>query len=130
MATKAPVSRALLTSAARTATVSTADQPNLGHSGVHVVIRVTALAATPAVTPTIEGWDVASQTWYTLLAGTTITDVTVGSPPQTTVLKVAPGITPSPNAAAADYLPAIWRVTMTHGDTDSITYSVGANLVS
>ncbi len=118
-----PVGKKLLDSAARTATTTTDAQTNGDHCGVHVIVDVTAVAATPSVTPTIEAFDSASGTWYSLLVGTAITGT------GKTVLKVAPGITPVANGAAADYLPAVWRVTFTHADADSITYSVGANLL-
>lgn len=123
-----PVGVALLPSAARTATVTGADQVNLGHRGVHVVINVTALSATPAVTPKIQG-KTASGVYYDILVGTAITDVTVGTPPSTTVLKVYPGITPVANGAASDFLPNVWRVVLTAADSDSLTYSVDAVLM-
>lgn len=124
----APGTATIATSAARTATFTGDDQTNNGYRGVHVIINVTALSATPQITPKIQGKGPVSGTYYDLLVGSVITDVTVGTPPAAIVLKVAPGITPVPNAAAADYLPATWRVLMTHGDADSITYTVGAVL--
>jgi hypothetical protein len=45
----------------------------------------------------------------------------------TTVLKVGPGLTAAANLVANDMIPSIWRVIVTHGDTDSATYSVGCN---
>lgn len=117
----------LLASAARTATPTIADQRDPNAEGVHIIINVTALTATPQVVPKIQGKGPLG-TYYDILVGSTITDVTVGTPPATVVLKVGPGITPVPNGAAADYLPDTWRVVMTHGDTDSITYTVTAVL--
>jgi hypothetical protein len=120
--------RTLLTSAARTADTASTDQSDINAEGVHVIIRVTALSATPQVTPRIQGKDPASGAYYDVLVGSVITDVTVGTPPALVVLKLAPGITAQPNAAAADFLPDTWRVFMGHGDADSITYTVGAVL--
>lgn len=119
--------KVLLASAARTATVNGDDQSDANAEGVHVIINVTALAATPSVVPKIQGKGPLGN-YYDLLVGTAITDVTVGTPPATIVLKLGPGIAPVANAAAADYLPDTWRVVMTHGDADSITYSVAAVL--
>ncbi len=124
----APESRTLYASAARTATVTGGDQTNFHHRGLHLIINVTALAATPSVTPKIQGKD-ANGIYYDILVGTAITDVTVGTPPSTTVLKVYPGITAVANGAASDVLPHVWRVVLTHGDSDSITYSVAVNLL-
>ncbi len=114
---------ALLASAARTATLNTADQQNDEMRGVHVIIDVSALSATPSVTPTIQGKDPTSGKYYSLLVGLPITAT------GTTVLKVHPSILPKHNAAAQDLLPAKWRVRLVHADSDSITYSVGANLM-
>lgn len=118
-------SKVILASAARTATTNSPDQVDPTAEGVHVIINVTALAATPAVTPKIQGKGPLG-TYYDILVGTAITDVTVGTPPAVVVLKVGPGITATANVSAADFLPDTWRVVMTHGDTDSITYSVSA----
>jgi hypothetical protein len=119
----APATATILASAARTTDPTIADQTNAGYRGVHLIINVTAITATPSVVPTIKGKDPVSGSYYSLLVGTAITATGM------TVLKVAPGITPVANGAAADYLPATWTVTMVHGDSDSITYSVGAVLL-
>ena len=117
----------LLASAARTATPTadslTRNDPNA--LGVHVIVDVTASAATPSVVVTIEGQDPASGKWYALLTSAAFTGST-----ETRVLKVYPGITVAANLSAADVLPASWRVVLTHADADSITYSVGANIIS
>jgi len=109
-----------LASAARTATASSADQVNYNGRMLSVVINVSALADTPSVVPTIEGKDPISGTYYTILTGAAIVATGI------TVLRVAPGITPVANVAVADMVPRTFRVTMTHADTDSITYSVAA----
>jgi hypothetical protein len=113
--------KVLLPLAARTATPTIADQSDPNAEGLHVIINVTAVTATPSVVPTLQGKGPLG-TYYDLLVGTAITAT------GTTVLKLGPGIAPVANGAAADYLPDIWRVVMTHGDADSITYSVTAVL--
>ena len=45
----------------------------------------------------------------------------------TTVLRVHPEIPAAANLTAQDFLPETYRVTMTHGDADSITYTVAVN---
>lgn len=116
--------RTLYASAARTATPTAVTQTNYrAERGGHFVIKVTAVTATPSVTPTIEGYDATSDSWYTILTGAAITAT------GTTVLKVYPGIAVQANATASDILPQTWRLTMTHGDSDSITYTASANLV-
>lgn len=110
-------------SAARTAT-PTAAEINAGVArGLHLVIDVTAVDATPSVVPAIDGYSAAGDDWYNLLTGAAITATGV------TVLKVYPGIPGIANAAASDVIPNRVRVSMTHADGDSITYSVAATLM-
>lgn len=112
----------VLASAARTATVASADQYNPdGWRGLHLVIDATAITATPSVVFTIQGKDPVSGQYYTILASAAVTAVS------TTVLRVFPGATAAANTVANDTLPAIWRVNAVHGDADSITYSVGVS---
>lgn len=116
----------LLASAARTADTNTADQTNVNHVGVFVVVNVTAVAASPSVVVRVQGKEPVSGNYYNLLDGTPITDVSgVGM----YVFKVTPGIGQVAGGAAADRLPKTWRVLMDHGDADSITYSVSAVLL-
>lgn len=110
-------------SVARTATPTAPTLGTSGAHGLHVVIDVTAVALTPSVVPTIDGYDVLSDKWYTLLTGAAITAT------GTTVLKIYPGITATANVSASDIIPSQIRVVMTHADTDSITYSVAAHLM-
>ena len=90
---------------------------------MHLVIDVTSITASPSVVPTIDGYDPVSGKYYNLLTGAALTAT------GTTVLKIYPGIATVPSAAASDILSNVVRVSMTHGDADSITYSVAAMLV-
>ena len=114
----------VLASGARTATVASADFVTDAVRGIHVIIDVTAVTSTPSTTFTLQGKDPASGQYYTLLASAALTGT------GTTVLKVFPGATASANAAANDCLPAVWRVNCTHGNANSMTYSVAANLLA
>ena len=110
-------SQVLLASAARTATVSTVMTTDCS-AGIFV-INVTAAIATPSVTFTIAGVDPASNATYTILTSAAITGT------GTTVLRVGPDLTAAANTIAKDYLPQSLKITATHADTDSITYSLG-----
>jgi len=110
-------------SAARTATLSSATFRNGNYRGAQFVIDVTAIAATPSVVFSIEAFDSLSGKFFSLLDSVAI--VAVG----TTILRVYPGLLAVANLVANDLLPYQWRVTATHADADSITYSVGANLM-
>jgi len=113
-------------SAARTATPGARTLDLSRVRGLILVIDVTAIGPAPSVVPTIDGVDVVSGKFWNLLTGAALTAVT-GSTPR--VLKIMPGITPAANIAVADVLPEQIRLTMTHGNADSITYSVCAHLL-
>lgn len=111
-------------SAARTATSNVVrDDRNHPRRGMHLIIDVTAIAATPSVVPSIQGFDGVSGKYYDILVGAAI--VATG----TTILKVFPGATIVANLVANDFMPGRWRLLMTHADADSITYSVSAQMV-
>lgn len=113
----------VLASAARTASINSADLVNYNARGIIVVIDATAITATPSIVATIKGKDTLSGKYNTILASAAITAVS------TTVLKVGPALTAAANLVANDLLPRIWRVEIAAGDADSITYSIGANYI-
>jgi len=116
--------RTLYASAARTATPTAVTVRTGRYRGIKLFINVSALAATPSVVPKIEMVDsLSGAVSAALLTGAAITATGV------TVLTVYPGVTVAANVSAADVLPDAIRVTMTHGDADSITYSVAAHLI-
>lgn len=103
-------------SAARTAT-SSATLTTPCRAGIFV-INVTAVTATPSVVFTIAGVD-PNDIEYTILTSAAITGT------GTTVLRVNTDLTAAANTIAKDSLPQSIKVTATHADSDSITYSVG-----
>jgi hypothetical protein len=109
--------------AARTATPVAVTVASNYAIGVHVVVDVTAIVTAPSITVTLEQQDVTSGKWYPLLVSAAITTVS------TTVLKVYPGLVAAANLVANDTLTETIRVTVTHGNGNSITYSVSAHLV-
>jgi hypothetical protein len=94
------------------------------HYGARIYIVVTAITATPSVVFNVEAWDEASQTWILILASAAI--IAAG----TTTLRIFPGATVAANVGVNDFLPERWRIRPVHADADSITYSVGANLLT
>lgn len=113
-------------SAARTATPTAVTVPTGRFNALHLVIDVTAVTATPSVVCTIDGYDPISGKYYNLLTSAALTDA---GAPYTRVLKIGRGLPVTANLSANDVLPSVVRVTMTHGDADSITYSVAATLI-
>lgn len=110
-------------SAARTATPAAATFATGYARGVALVVDVTAIGAAPSITVKLEHQDVASGKWVTLLTSAAIAAVS------TTVLKVYPDLTAVANLTVNDVVWETCRVTVTHGNSDSITYSVSAHLV-
>jgi len=113
----------ILASAARTATVNSADFINYNAKGLHVILNISALAATPSIVPTIQGKDPISGEYYDILVGAAITTTGIN------ILKIYPGIIATPNASASDILPRTYRVSVAHADSDSITYSISGVLI-
>jgi len=112
----------VLASEARTATTTSDDQTNSQHKGCHIIIDVTTDGG-GSITPKIQGKDSTSGKYYDILVGSAISAV------GTTVLKVYPALTASANAIANDIVPSKFRIVVTHGDANSMTYSVGVSLV-
>ena len=113
----------VFTSAARTATPTPFDGVNYNGRGLHLVIDCTAIVSSPSVVFTVQGKDDISGKFYTILASAAI----VGT--GTTVLRIFPGSTVTANLAANDIITRDYRVIATHGNSDSITYTVGASLI-
>lgn len=112
-------------SVARTASTNSPDIRNDLGTGLVLAINVSAVSATPSVVFTIEGKDIASGKYYTILASAAQTGVTTNP----LILRVHPQLTAAANTVAKDMLPAVWRVSATHADADSITYTVSASMV-
>jgi len=104
-------------SAARTATSSVTVPIGESCQGLFF-INVTAVSLTPSVVFTIAGVSPAGDSVYTILASAAITGTGL------TVLRVSPHLTAAANTIAKDILPSAIKVTATHADTDSITYSM------
>lgn len=117
------VTQTVFASAARTASIDSADLTNYNGRGLHLVIDVTAIAATPSVVFSIQAKDPISGKYYNLLSSSAITGV------GTTVLRIYPGLLVVANLASNDVLPRVFRVSAAHGDADSITYSVAASVI-
>lgn len=110
----------VLASAVRAATNQSADQTNYSSHGLIVVLNITAVPGVDTITPTVQGKDPVSGSYYTLLAGAA--QVATG----TIILRVNPSMIAVANTVAADMIPRTWRVSMAHSAASNFTYSVGA----
>lgn len=119
-----PASDTVLASAARTTTTTSDAMPNVGGCDLIVTLVATAKTSSPSITLTVQGYDVASSTWYDIITSAAVTTAA----PTTKQVFVGSNLAASTNVAANQPVPDFWRVKVTHGNTDSITYSVGATL--
>jgi hypothetical protein len=115
--------KVIYASAARTATPTAVEFSTYRARGLRIVFDVTAVTATPLLTLTIDGKDNLSGKYFNLL-----TSAVIGTA-VTTVFAIAPGITVAANLSAAAHLPDTCRLTVSHGDADSATYTVSAHIL-
>lgn len=108
----------VLASAARTATNDSADQTNHNARGVRLTINVSSITTAPSITVAVDEKDPISGGYSNILTSAAITTVS------RTVLTIYPGATVTANLTASMPLSRTWRVTVTHANADSISYSV------
>lgn len=115
----------LFSSAARTATPDTIEIEGTGRStALIVVLDVTAVAIAPTVTVAVAGVDrLSGKTWPIVTSAAVLTT-------GTTVLRVAPGLIAVTNLTVGDILPPVVRITVTHGNSNSITYTLSAHVTN
>lgn len=107
-------------SAARTATPDTQEFELGGDTDEIVVVAdLTAYTSTGSLTVKVEGVDRVSGKTWTLLSGTAFSGT------GTQVLRVGPSLPVTANVSANDVVPPVIRITATHGNGVSLTYSVG-----
>lgn len=107
------------------ATVNSTDQNNCTGRGVIVIVDLTTMT-TATVTVTIQGKDVASGKYYTLLAGAAKTST------GTTQMTVYPDVTASANVAINSPLPRTWRINVVvanNSGTAAVTGTIGASVI-
>lgn len=105
-------------SRARTATPTSYPLYSRGAKGLTIYVNATAVTSTPSVVVTIDGYDPVSATWFNLLTSTAIATVSAQK------LVIYPSVAASANVAVSTVIPDTIRVVMTHGNANSITYSV------
>lgn len=118
----------LATSAARTATISSNLIETRGHKGLLLIVDATAIAATPLVTPAIQAYDALSNAYYTYWTAAAAIATAVDN----TYLIYPGAIAADSNTTetAGLPIPGRFRVVLTHGDADSITYSASLQLLA
>lgn len=108
----------LLTSVGRTITTSSADFKNYNARGVMCFWNWTIAGATPSLIFTIEGKDPISGLYFAL--ATAAAQTTIGA----RIVIMYPTVT-----GGSSPLSLTWRVTITHNNANSNTYSVSADLI-
>lgn len=116
-----------LASAARTGTANSSDLVNYNARGVQIMLNVTS-AGTGSIQANVQGKDPVSAGYYKLAA-----DPTAVTTAALFVYEFYPGASTAGaggvTARVAASLPRTFRVIVTHGNANSITYSVGYSLI-
>ncbi len=110
-------------SEARTASGNSADLKNNRFKGCNVVIDMTAITATGAVTFKVQALDALSGNYYEIIESSAISTISL------TVLKIYPGLIASANLVVNEGLPMDFRVNASHGNAVSMTYEVNCNML-
>lgn len=117
----------LIPSAAYTATPNSKQFPIADADGIVVILSATAVTATGSLTLKIEGVDPLSGATWTILTSAAVTAV------GTTIYKVHPNLPAASGtwgSGVQDVVPPYVRVTVTHANGVSVTYSVSAVVTS
>lgn len=112
----------VLTHTAASAGSNSGDLDGAYGKGLMVFVNVTAITGTtPTLTVTIEGKDVVSGQYYTILASAALNATGL------VVLKVYPGLTAAANLTANDIIPGTYRIRTTiGGTTPAVTSTISA----
>lgn len=110
-----------LSSAARTATTSSAALTYYAIKGLQIWLKVTAITATPSITLSVECQNPIDGTYMTLCTFAAVTTVSDN------LYQIYPGLASSGNSFNG-LVSRVFRITVTHADADSITYSVGLSI--
>lgn len=113
---------AIITATGATVTQTGADLPNFNGRGVKVILNMTVVG-TGSVTLSIQGKDLTSGAYYTILTGAAV------AANGANVYTIYPGVTAAANAAVSDVLPRTWRVQVLANNVNPTTYTVGASLI-
>lgn len=119
----------LLTSESRTATTSSLDVSNIGENlnvkGAYLMLNVTGVQTTPLITLAVQAKNPATGDYVGIFTATAGVSSTA-----TYLLYPGAGTAANDVTQTRSYpLPPVWRVRVTHDDTDPITYSVSAMLM-
>jgi len=96
-----------------------------------MVVNVTAVSATPTITPSLEAYDATSTSWVTIFTAASAQSPT-GAATYVYILTDT-AFTPTGGSLTESkqvYLAPRMRLKITHADADSCTYSVGFNRVN
>lgn len=109
-------------SAARTATPTAVEVNTRRFRSMVIVLDATAITSTPSITVTLARKDNTSGKYVDMLTSAAIATVS------TNTIRIGLGLPATANVSANEPLPNVVRVTVTHGNANSITYTVSAHL--
>lgn len=115
--------KVIYASAARTATPTAVDINTGRVKALRLILDVTAVTATPDLVVKVDAVDSLSGKVTNLLTSASVATVS------TAMYDVGPGLTAAANLVANRYLGDVVRISVTHGDADSATYTLSAHLI-
>jgi hypothetical protein len=115
----------ILPSAARSAAPAFPDFLNTPtiYDGIEVALDLTAFTTAASLTINIQEWVPSKQAYVTVLSSPVI------AANGTTFLRMFPMAAEVANLSRSAFLPKKWRVTVTHGNGNSHTYSLDVQLI-
>jgi hypothetical protein len=116
----------VLTLVNQAANVNSVDLLNGMGKAIKIGVNITAISGTgPSLTLAIQGKDLSSGQYYTILTSAALNAVAF------TLLTICPGMVAVANLTVNDFLPRTWRVACTiAGTTPLVSATIGASLVS
>jgi hypothetical protein len=115
----------LATSTARSASYNSGDLSNdYGLTAAMIVILDVTAIGSATLLLAIDAKDAASGKYYNLLTGASVTTNS------TNRYRLGPLLASVANAVQQDYLPPVFRITVTQGGSGNATYSVGYSIGS
>jgi len=109
-------------SAARTATPTAVEVNTRRFRSLVLVLDATAITSTPSITVAINRKDNASGKYVNILTSAAIATVS------TNTIRVGLGLPATANVSANEPLPNVVQIVVTHGNANSITYTLSAHL--
>jgi len=104
-------------------TVTSGDLTNHNHKGIQLGVNLTAISASTTMQVTIQGKDVVSGQYYTLLQGASLASTGF------VLMTVYPGAPTTSNVSISQVLPRTYRISVTVSGSGTATATIGSSKI-